>query len=136
MFSVTLKKVTLLFECILLGPLKSLEAFVLADFVTGRPLNCLVIGRNDQICPLCTPLSLPSLSISLMLFPFCKPHVSHYIRATSCLVTIISSLTILAHMQLHALKVSSCLNHKIEHFITVAKFITINFLTMLLWMIF
>lgn len=61
---------------------------VCRNFVIGRPQNCLVVDGSDQIYPLCTPLLLPSLSISFMLFLFSSTHVSHYVRATSCLVTI------------------------------------------------
>lgn len=60
--------------------------------VIGRSQNCLVIGRCDQICPSCTPLSLPSLSILLMLFPFSDPHISLNARATSYVVTVILPL--------------------------------------------
>ena len=120
-----------------LGVSKSLEAFVLAEILLiGRPQNYLVVGGNDQICSLHTPLSFSSLRILLMLFPISNPHVSHYRKTTSHLVITLSPLAILAHMKLHPLKVSSCLNHKIQHFITIPMFIIINCIIILFWIMF
>lgn len=72
----------------------------------------MVFGSRDQICPLYALLSLSSPRVLFILFPIPNPCISHYGEATSHLVVIISSLTILAFTILHSLKVSSCLNHK------------------------
>ena len=118
MFFVTLENVPS-FECVLLRSLSPWTLWGWQKFFDEEISELLVLWWKWS------DLSLLDSGITSIFehfpFAFClsSPHISHCIRATLCLLINICLLTVLAHIKLHSLKVSSYLNDRIKHFITI-----------------